>query len=251
MPSCRKPFPLESPPGEAASNEGLTREGQKNYQKHLAILKKNPGGFHIFEEPLFEMGAHPDNFIDYECSFATAHINLAKPQKILDVGSYRRFILGLLAHFQITSIDVRKRVTVSANEIIITGDAKKLDLPSHSFDVVLSLCALEHFGLGRYGDEIDFHADRKAFAEMIRVLKPGGRLIFSTTITRAQPAIVFNAHRIYNHEMLQAFCAGLICVEEKFYSHKTKGYCLWGEITTAPQWWDVYLGCWEKKAKIK
>ena len=43
----------------------------------------------------------------------------------------------------------------------------------------------------------------------VRVLKPGGHLIFSTTITRARPAIGFNAHRIYSYEMLREFCAGL------------------------------------------
>jgi len=195
------------------------------YNRDLAGLKKSPGGFVIFREPVFERGPHPENFVDYECAFAAFHIGRANPRKILDVGSYRHFILGLLAHFPITTIDVRKRKAISRNETIITGDAKKLNLPDHSFDLVLSLCAMEHFGLGRYGDEIDWSADQKAFAEMVRVLKPGGLLVFTTTITRAQPSIAFNAHRIYRHEMLRSFCAGLTCVEERFYSHKLQGFC--------------------------
>jgi SAM-dependent methyltransferase len=169
----------------------------------------------------------------------------------LDVGSYRHFILGLLAYFQITTIDVRERKPIFPRERVITCDAKKLDLPDDSFDLVLSLCALEHFGLGRYGDEFDLHADQKAFAEMIRVLKPGGRVLFTTTITRARPSIAFNAHRIYNYEMLKAFCAGLTCLEEKFYSHKLKGFCSLEEVTTDPEWWDVYLGCWEKGERVR
>jgi SAM-dependent methyltransferase len=169
----------------------------------------------------------------------------------LDVGSYRHFILGLLAHFPITSIDVRRRKAISRNETVITGDAKKLNLPDHSFDLVSSLCAVEHFGLGRYGDEIDPSADQKAFAEMVRVLKPGGRLVFTTTISRARPSIAFNAHRIYRYEMLHSFCTGLICVEEKFYSHKRQGFCSPEEITADPKGWDVYMGCWEKIGKGK
>lgn len=225
----------------------VPREFRAEYNRNLAKLKKNRRGFRIFKEPLYERGAHPGNFTDYECGFAAHHIRRAKPKKVLDVGSYRHFILGLLAHYPITTIDVRERKPISEREVVITCDAKKLNLPDHSFDLVLSLCALEHFGLGRYGDEFDLQADQKAFAEMIRVLKPGGRLIFSTTITRARPSIAFNAHRIYNHKMLKAFCAGLICLEERFYSHSMKDFCSPEKITTHPKWWDVYLGCWEKK----
>jgi SAM-dependent methyltransferase len=227
------------------------REFRSQYNADLAKLKKNPGGFHIFREPLFEKGGHPENFMDYECGFAADHIGRAKPKKVLDVGSYRHFILGLLAHFQITTVDVRERKPISPRERVITCDAKRLNLPDDSFDLVLSLCALEHFGLGRYGDEFDSHADQKAFAEMIRVLKPGGRILFTTTVTRARPSVAFNAHRIYNYEMLKAFCAGLICLEEKFYSHKLKGFCSPEEVTTHPTGWDVYLGCWEKRERLK
>jgi ubiquinone/menaquinone biosynthesis C-methylase UbiE len=111
---------------------------------------------------------------------------------------------------------------------------------------VLSLCALEHFGLGRYGDEIDGRADAQAFAEMIRVLKPGGHLVFSTTLTRAHPSIAFNAHRIYNQKNIQALCSGLTCREERFYSHSKRCFCSPEEVTAEPKQWDVYCGCWRK-----
>jgi len=229
----------------------IPREFRGEYSRDLAKLKKNTGGFRVFREPAYERGLHPENFVDYECAFAASHIRRANPGNVLDVGSYRHFILGLLANFSITTIDVRNREPTSPSEVVITCDAKKINLPDHSFDLVLSLCALEHFGLGRYGDEFDLRADQKAFGEMVRVLKPGGRLIFTTTITRAQPSIAFNAHRIYNREMLRSFCAGLICVEEKFYSHKMKGFCSLEEVTTDPKWWDIYLGCWEKGKKAR
>jgi SAM-dependent methyltransferase len=227
----------------------MQREFGPEYKRNLAYLRKNPGRFRIFEEPLDERGTHPENFTDYECGFAAHHIGRAQPGKVLDVGSYRHFILGLLAHYPITTIDVRERNSLSARERILTCDARKLNLPDDSFDLVLSLCALEHFGLGRYGDEFDLRADQKAFAEIIRVLKPGGRLIFTTTITRAHPSIAFNAHRIYNKEMLKSFCTGLVCLEEKFYSHKLKGFCPPEGVTTEAKWWDVYLGCWAKRGK--
>ncbi len=221
-------------------------DAEQKYNRDWARLKAEVRDFEVFPEPLFEPGVHPENFVDFECAFAARHIRLFPPEKILDVGSYRHFILGLSAHFAITTLDVRHRNPLLENEIVVTGDAKRLDLPDESFDLVLSMCALEHFGLGRYGDEFDLKADQKAFTEMIRVLKAGGRLIFTTTITGAPPAIAFNAHRIYNQTMIKKFCSGLQCVEEKFYSHRLKKFCREEEITTQPKGWDVYCGCWKK-----
>lgn len=133
------------------------------------------------------------------------------------------------------------------NETVITCDAKKLNIPDNKYDIVTSLCALEHFGLGRYGDEIDMDGDKKAFDEMVRVLKPGGHLIFSTTITRNKPSIAFNAHRIYNLKMIKLFCDNLICENEKFYSRKKGDFCSLNEVTIKPGVWDVYCGCYKKK----
>jgi SAM-dependent methyltransferase len=225
----------------------IPEEFMKTYNRNLMKLRSNPGGFNISEELRYDVGTHPDNFIDYECTFAAHHINRLSPKTILDIGSYRHFILGLLAHFKVITIDIRDRKTISNNEIMVTCDAKHLDLADNSFDLVVSLCTIEHLGLGRYGDEFDVDADKKAFQEMIRVLKPGGHLIFTTTITRAQPCIAYNAHRIYSYEMLRAFCDNLICIEEKFYSHRIQGFCSWEEVSTEPNAWDVYCGCWQKK----
>lgn len=219
---------------------------EERYSRQWEALTRDPRGFEVFQEPVEESAAHPENFIDRECAFAAGHIWRARPTKILDIGSYRHFILGLLAYYPVTSVDVRPRNTVGENEARVTCDAKSLTLPDDSFDLILSLCALEHFGLGRYGDEFDLEADREAFVQMIRVLKPGGSLIFTTTITRAQPSVAFNAHRIYSYPMLRALCSGLTCVEEKFYSHQKRDFCPLEGVTDQPKWWDVYCGCWKK-----
>jgi SAM-dependent methyltransferase len=221
-------------------------DSNEKYNVQWEALARDPRGFEVFQEPVHEPGPHPENFIDHECAFAARHIYRTNPKKILDIGSYRHFILGLLAHYPVTTIDVRPRKTAGENESLATCDAKKLDLPDGSFDLVLSLCTLEHFGLGRYGDEFDLEADLKAFAEMIRVLKTGGILVFTTTITRAAPSVAFNAHRIYDHPLLRALCAGLACEEERYYSHEKGEFCALQEVTDKPKWWDVYCGCWKK-----
>jgi SAM-dependent methyltransferase len=216
------------------------------YRRDWAVLNQNPRKFHVFKELQYDVGVHPESYIDYECTFAARQIAVLNPQSILDIGSYRHFVLGLLSHFAVTTIDVRGRRPISDKETVITCDAKKILLPNESYDVVLSLCTLEHFGLGRYGDEFDLDADKKAFREMVRVLKPGGHVIFTTNITRTRPSIAFNAHRIYTHEMIRERCGGLVSVEEVFYSMASQTPCLFEQITNKLEAWDIYCGCWRK-----
>jgi SAM-dependent methyltransferase len=216
------------------------REFEKSYLK----FKEELSGFDVFEEYRDDRGDHPENFRDYECRFAADQIARFIPESILDIGSYRHFLMGLMAHHRVTTIDIRNRKQRLANETVITCDAARLDLLDDSFEAVLSLCALEHMGLGRYGDPVDLYGDKKAFEEMVRVLKPGGVLIFTTTIHNAPPAVAFNAHRIYNHQTIKDYCTGLVLVEEKFFSHELAGACSLNQITNNPRLWDIYCGCW-------
>ena len=227
----------------------LSPEFRTEYKLRLKQLRDSETGFEIFSLPFDDTGSHPHSYIDYECTFASRHLSEAKPKNILDIGSYRYFILGLIAHTSVTTIDIRSRENATPNERVVTCDAKALDIPTASFDAVVSLCALEHFGLGRYGDEFDIEGDKKAFRECIRVLKPGGQLIFSTTITRARPSLVFNAHRIYTLNMIRDFCKGMSCLEENFYSQDLQRLCAYEHITDKPSAWDVYLGCWVKNSE--
>ena len=110
----------------------------------------------------------------------------------------------------------------------------------------MSLCSLEHFGLGAYGDKLDINGDIKGFEEMKRLLADGGTLIFSTTLTRGQPSIFYNAHRIYNREMIHSFFSGFELMEEKYYSFKKGDYSSLDEITDRLGEWDLYLACVRK-----
>jgi SAM-dependent methyltransferase len=226
-----------------ASSPGFKKE----YYRRLRELRQTPQRFRVFPMPLDDTGDHPQSYIDVECTFATKQLNRLEPQSVLDIGSYRHYVLGLLSHYRVTTIDVRARPPASINETVITADAKSVGLPDRSFDAVISLCALEHFGLGRYGDAFDIDADKKALAEMLRVLKPSGQLILTTTVTRASAGLAFNAHRIYTLEMIREFFTGLRCVEESFYSIALNRACKYEEVTEDLSLWDLYLGCWERR----
>lgn len=59
-----------------------------------------------------------------------------------------------------------------ADETVVAGSALDLPLPNNSTDLVITLDVLQHLPLGG--------GDRKALAEMYRVLRPGGHLFVRT-----------------------------------------------------------------------
>lgn len=219
---------------------------KEKYEDYYALTENNNRGFELLRKYRYEAGNHPVMVHYHDTGFASYHLKKLQPLNILDIGSFRWYIMGLLSYYNVTTLDIRERKSDFPNETVVTCDAKSLKFSDNSFGAVISLGALPHFGLCRYGDEFDLDADIKAFNEMIRVLKPGGYLIFSAAITRAKPTILFNAERVYNHEMIKAFCRNLECVEEKFIDRRNPGYCLPDAISTNPMRFDYYVGCWKK-----
>ncbi len=218
------------------------------YEANLKILESQPLPFKLLKDISCDLGDHPATYKEYECGFAASCLARHPATSVLDIGSYRDFVLGLSASCEVTSLDVRSAPRISDHETVVVGDAKALSFPENYFDAIVSLSSIEHFGLGRYGDEFDLAGDAKALDEMKRCLKPGGSLIFTTTLTSGPACLVYNSHRIYTHSMLQTLCAPLECVRESFYSHHLNSYCGLADISSEPGVWDVYCGCWRKTA---
>ena len=64
-------------------------------------------------------------------------------------------------------------------------------------DSASCLHALEHFGLGRYGDPIDYQGWSKGLRSLTRVVAPGGYLYLSVPISTDE-RVEFNAHRVFS-----------------------------------------------------
>jgi SAM-dependent methyltransferase len=121
----------------------------------------------------------------------------AQPQKHADVGSrIDGFVAHVAAFRPIEVFDIRPLNAHPQN--IVFKQADFMELPDDLLDYCDSLSclhALEHFGLGRYGDPIDIDGYRKGFKNLCKMLKPGGTLYFSVPVGIER--IEFNAHRVF------------------------------------------------------
>jgi hypothetical protein len=84
-------------------------------------------------------------------------------------------------------------------------------------DSLSCLHALEHFGLGSYGDPIDPQGYRSGLTNMARILAVGGTLYLAVPV--GIPRIEFNANRVFDPADLMALGQTLGLHLEEFYLH--------------------------------
>lgn len=133
-------------------------------------------------------------------------------QKIIESGVDKHFDIGsridgfishlLVSNIEVNMIDVRPLDYVIENLNFIKGNATDLSgIKSNSILSLSSLHAIEHFGLGRYGDPIDINGWYKALKEFERILAVGGKLYLSVPIGK-ENKLCFNAHRIFKPSLI-------------------------------------------------
>lgn len=120
------------------------------------------------------------------------------PVKHVDVGSRVDGFVAHVASFRnIELLDIRKMDSSIQNVEFKQADLMDSEtIPLDYCDSISSLHALEHFGLGRYGDKLDPNGHKKGFENITRMLKSGGTFYFS--VPMGVQRIDFNAHRVFS-----------------------------------------------------
>jgi len=137
------------------------------------------------------------------------------PRRHIDVGSSLYGLVSHLASFrEVEVLDVRPVRSIVPGITFVQGDIMNVDTEIlGSADSVSCLHALEHFGLGRYGDPIDFDGWHKGLLALHRLVAPGGTLYLSVP-TSGMPRIEFNAHRVFSVPLLLDALAPLFTVDQ-------------------------------------
>ena len=130
--------------------------------------------------------------------WAARRVFAEHPRQHVDVGSrIDGFVAHVLTFMPVTVVDIRGLESTVEGLTFVRGDMCRLDFfTSGSVESVSCLHAIEHVGLGRYGDPVDARGWHVALRELARVLAPGGRLYLGTPIGRER--LCFNSQRVFS-----------------------------------------------------
>jgi hypothetical protein len=124
------------------------------------------------------------------------------PVRHIDIASR---IDGFVAHVasfrKIEVMDVRDLESTGHENIsfIKANLMNEESAQSNITDSVSCLHAIEHFGLGRYGDPLDPDGHLKGFNNILRMLKPEGTLYISFPVGKVNE-VQFNAQRVFHRK---------------------------------------------------
>lgn len=139
----------------------------------------------------------------YHTAWAARALAAMKPNVHFDISSSLYFVSLVSAFVPIKFFDYRPAPLLLSGLTSEHVDILKLPFADQSIPSLSCMHVIEHIGLGRYGDPLNYNADLQAIAELKRVISKGGSLLFVVPI--GQPRICFNAHRIYGFEQIEQY----------------------------------------------
>ena len=141
-----------------------------------------------------------DSHYIYHPAWAARIIKDIAPSFHTDISSTLHFCSMLSAFIPTRFYDYRPAKLNLSKLSSESADLTRLPFNDNEIESLSCMHTIEHIGLGRYGDEIDPKGDIKAMNELQRVVRPGGSLLLVIPMGKAR--IAFNAHRIYNYELI-------------------------------------------------
>lgn len=147
----------------------------------------------------------------YHPAWAARILAQTKPQKHVDISSTLNFCTLVSAFIPVDFYDYRPAQIILEGLTSKHADLTNLDFANNSINSLSCMHTLEHIGLGRYGDRIDYDGDLKAIGELKRVLAINGDLLI--VVPTGKPKIAYNAHRIYAYEQIISYFEPLELIE--------------------------------------
>ena len=165
------------------------------------------------------------------------------PEVHVDVGSrVDGFVAHLAVFRKVTVIDVRPLATSASNIEFVRADVMAA-LPAgliESCDSLSCLHALEHFGLGRYGDPVRHDGHVVGLRNLTSILKPGGRFYLSVPI--GPNRIEFNGQRVFSVSYLLQLLANDFAIDR--FSYVDDEGELHGGVPLEAHRVDADFDCW-------
>ncbi len=183
--------------GQFKSDLKQFKQQEKEHGSHFSLVTMRP----VFGERTQSAGTMRGHYFHQDL-YVAQKIYSKNPVKHVDIGSRIDGFIAHLAVFRsVELIDIRAQDSEVKNINFIQADLMQLpEGQKESCDSISSLHAIEHFGLGRYGDPIDYLGHLKALDNIHIMLKRGGTFYFSTPI--GPHRVEFNAHRVFSLEYL-------------------------------------------------
>src|SRR5262249_19786404 len=110
-----------------------------------------------------------------EIPFVLQHVPPGSNTKVLDFGCTESPLPIHLASrgYPVTGVDLRTYPYAHPGFRFVHGDFIRVRFPDAEFDAVVAVSAIEHCGLGQYGEKESVHDDVAIVREIRRVLKRG------------------------------------------------------------------------------
>lgn len=150
----------------------------------------------------YEEGGATNSEYFWQDLLVARSIHEAKPTKHVDIGSrVDGFVTHVASFREIEVFDVRPISTAVPGVVFRQADLMNPDsLPTTAgggyCDSISCLHAIEHFGLGRYGDPINPQGYQRGIANMAQLVQSGGTFYLSTPI--GQERVEFNANWVFD-----------------------------------------------------
>lgn len=162
-----------------------------------------------------------------EYAFVICNLDLTTPGKVLDVGCTDPYncIPATLAsqRHEVFGLDLREFKLKYPNFTFYTGDIRRTEFASEFFDRIISVSTIEHIGVSRrYGSDEDPAGDRKAILQMLRILKPDGKILI--TLPYGSSKLSRPWERVYDNKKLNELVRGLAIEKALFYKINNDGY---------------------------